>query len=138
MERAGFPRAGRCRKPAASQPIYTRDDEHGLTFCGFLLFFDPPKPGIQETITDLAELGVRLKIITGDNRLVAQHTAEAVGLEVTGVLTGADLDNLHEEALWHAADRANLFAEVDPNQKERIILALKKMGHVVNYMGDGM
>ena len=134
----GFRVLGVAVKPAASQPIYTRDDEHGLTFCGFLLFFDPPKPGIQETITDLAELGVRLKIITGDNRLVAQHTAEAVGLEVTGVLTGADLDNLHEEALWHAADRANLFAEVDPNQKERIILALKKMGHVVSYMGDGI
>jgi Mg2+-importing ATPase len=125
-------------KPVEQQPVYTRDDEHSLTFCGFLLFFDPPKPGVQEAIADLAELGVRLKIITGDNRLVAQHTADAVGLQLTGVLTGEDLDNLHEEALWQAADRANLFAEVDPNQKERIILALKKMGHVVSYMGDGI
>lgn len=134
----GFRVLGVAVKPVAPQPVYTRDDEHGLTFCGFLLFFDPPKPDVQTTITDLAALGVRLKIITGDNRLVAQHTAKAVGLEVTGVLTGADLDNLHEEALWHAADRVNLFAEVDPNQKERIILALKKMGHVVSYMGDGI
>jgi Mg2+-importing ATPase len=125
-------------KSVEQQPVYTRDDEHSLVFCGFLLFFDPPKSGVQETITDLAELGVQLKIITGDNRLVAQHTADAVGLKLTGVLTGADLDNLHEEALWQAADRANLFAEVDPNQKERIILALKKMGHVVSYMGDGI
>ncbi len=125
-------------KPVGPQPAYSHDDEHGLTFCGFLLFFDPPKTGVQETIADLAELGVQLKIITGDNRLVAQHTADAVGLKLTGVLTGADLDNLHEEALWQAADRANLFAEVDPNQKERIILALKKMGHVVSYMGDGI
>jgi Mg2+-importing ATPase len=116
----------------------TRDDEKDMTFAGFLLFFDPPKAGVEETITELAELGVGLKIITGDNKLVALHTAQAVGLPVTGVLTGVDLDNLHEEALWQAAGRANLFAEVDPNQKERIILALKKTGHVVGYMGDGI
>jgi Mg2+-importing ATPase len=134
----GFRVLGIAEKSVEAQPTYTRDDEHGLTFCGFLLFLDPPKPGVHETIADLAALGVELKIITGDNRLVAQHTAEAVGLEVTGIITGEDLDNLHEEALWHAADQANLFAEVDPNQKERIILALKKMGHVVSYMGDGI
>jgi Mg2+-importing ATPase len=81
---------------------------------------------------------VGLKIITGDNHLVAMHTAQAVGLAVSGVLTGAQLDDLRDEALWHAAERANLFAEVDPNQKERIILALQKMGHVVGYMGDGI
>jgi Mg2+-importing ATPase len=117
---------------------YTRADEHDLTFAGFLLFFDPPKSGVQETIADLAELGVRLKIITGDNRLVALHTAQAVGLPVTGVLTGHDLDDLSDEALWQATERANLFVEVDPNQKERLILASQKMGHVVGYMGDGI
>ena len=117
---------------------YSRDDEKELTFAGFLLFFDPPKAGVLETIGDLARSGVALKIITGDNKLVALHTAQAVGLQVTGVLTGAELDNLHEEALWQASGRTNLFAEVDPNQKERIILALKKMGHVVGYMGDGI
>jgi Mg2+-importing ATPase len=117
---------------------YTRADEHDLTFAGFLLFFDPPKPGVQETITDLAGLGVNLKIITGDNRLVAMHTAQTIGMEVTGVLTGAQLDELRDEALWQAAERTNLFVEVDPNQKERIILALKKTGHVVGFMGDGI
>jgi Mg2+-importing ATPase len=117
---------------------YTHDDEKEMTFAGFLLFFDPPKPRVQETIADLAELGVGLKIITGDNHLVALHTAQAVGLEVTGVLTGSDLDNLHDEALWQAVERTNLFAEVDPNQKERIILAVQKRGHVVGYMGDGI
>jgi Mg2+-importing ATPase len=66
------------------------------------------------------------------------HTAEAIGLRVGGVLTGAELDNLRDEALWHAAERANLFVEVDPNQKERIILAVQKMGYVVGYMGDGI
>jgi Mg2+-importing ATPase len=66
------------------------------------------------------------------------HTAETVGLGVTGVLTGHELDELHDEALWQAVERTNLFAEVDPNQKERIILALKKRGHVVGFMGDGI
>jgi Mg2+-importing ATPase len=126
---------GRGNSP--SRP-YTRADEHDLTFVGFLLFFDPPKPGVQETIADLAQQGVKLKIITGDNRLVALHTAQAVGLEVTGVLTGHQLDELHDEALWQAVEHTNLFVEVDPNQKERIILALKKRGHVVGFMGDGI
>jgi Mg2+-importing ATPase len=117
---------------------YTRDDERDMAFAGFLLFFDPPKAGVQETISDLAKLGVGLKIITGDNHLVALHTAQAVGLEVTGVLTGAALDKQRDEALWQLVERTNLFSEVDPNQKERIILALKKTGHVVGYMGDGI
>jgi Mg2+-importing ATPase len=134
----GFRVLGVATKPVAPQPAYTRADEHNLVFAGFLLFFDPPKPGVRETIADLAELGVRLKIISGDNKLVALHTAQAVGLEVSGVLTGKQLGELRDEALWHAAEQANLFAEVDPNQKERIILALQKMGHVVGYMGDGI
>jgi Mg2+-importing ATPase len=117
---------------------YSHEEEREMAFAGFLLFFDPPKPGVKEAIQDLARFGVQLKIITGDNHLVAQHTAEAVGLEVSGVLTGSQLDDLRDEALIHAAERANLFAEVDPNQKERIILALKKTGHVVGYMGDGI
>jgi len=117
---------------------HTRGDERDLTFVGFLLFFDPPKPGVQETIADLAGLGVQLKIITGDNRLVALHTAQAVGLDVTGVMSGRELDKMPDEALWQAAGHANLFAEVDPNQKERIVLALKKTGHAVGYMGDGI
>jgi Mg2+-importing ATPase len=127
----------RCREGEASTPC-TRADEREMVLAGFLLFFDPPKPGTQEAIAALAERGVQLKIITGDNKLVALHTATAVGMQVTGVLTGMDLDELGDEALWQAAERSNLFAEVDPNQKERVILALKKRGHVVGYMGDGI
>jgi Mg2+-importing ATPase len=134
----GFRVLGVATRSLPPQPAYTHADEHDLTFAGFLLFFDPPEPGVQETIADLAQQGVELKIITGDNRLVALHTAETVGLGVTGVLTGHELDELHDEALWQAVERTNLFAEVDPNQKERIILALKKRGHVVGFMGDGI
>jgi Mg2+-importing ATPase len=115
-----------------------RSDEAGLAFAGFLLFLDPPKPGVDQTVTDLATLGVKLTIITGDNKLVAAHTAHAIGMEVTGILTGGDLNRMTDEALWHIADQTNVFAEVDPNQKERIILAQKKVGHVVGYMGDGV
>jgi Mg2+-importing ATPase len=115
-----------------------RDSETGLTFTGFLLFFDPPKPGVERTVADLAALGVRLRIVTGDNKLVALHAAQSIGLQIGGVLTGGELNGMTDEALWHAADETDLFAEVDPNQKERIILAQKKLGHVVGYMGDGV
>ncbi len=117
---------------------YERDEENGLTFAGFLRFLDPPKADVRKTIVDLAERGVQLKIITGDNQKVARHVAEAVGLPVAGVLTGGELNGMRDEALWHAAERTTIFAEVDPNQKERIILALRKTGHVVGYMGDGI
>jgi Mg2+-importing ATPase len=120
-----------------ADPFHPKD-EVGLTFWGFLLFFDPPKAGVLETVKELEGLGVQLKIITGDNHLVAHHTAQAVGLLDASVLTGAQLDELHNEALWHTAEKTTIFAEVDPNQKERIILALKKSGHVVGYMGDGI
>jgi Mg2+-importing ATPase len=117
---------------------YSYSDESDLTFTGFLLFFDPPKADVRQTIVDLAKRGVQLKIITGDNQKVARHVAEAVNLPVTSVLTGSALNDMRDEALWHAAERTTIFAEVDPNQKERIILALRKTGHVVGYMGDGI
>ena len=122
----------------AHTETYSRDDESELQFAGFLLFFDPPKIDVAQTIIDLGARGVQLKIITGDNQLVARHVAEAVNLPVGGLLTGSDLNGMGDEALWHAAERTTIFAEVDPNQKERIILALQKTGHVVGYMGDGI
>jgi Mg2+-importing ATPase len=134
----GYRVLGVASRDVQLKDTYDRSDEQSMTLAGFLLFFDPPKPGVKDTITDLAALGVRLKIITGDNKLVALHTAEEIGLEVTGVLTGGEIGDLRDEALWQAAEHANLFAEVDPNEKERIILALKKTGHVVGYMGDGI
>ena len=134
----GFRVLGVATKTVDKPRGFSRDDEHGMTFEGFLLFFDPPKPGVNQSVKDLAHLGVQLKMITGDNALVAQHVAESIGLEVTGVLTGQQLNAMRDEALWHAADKTNLFVQVDPNQKERILLALKKMGHVVGYLGDGI
>ncbi len=128
----------------ASRPValrsgrYVRDDEQGLNFDGFLLFMDPPKADVAQTLLDLARRGVQLKIITGDNHRVARHVAEAVNLSVTGLITGRELNDMGDEALMHAVGNGSVFAEVDPNQKERIILALQKTGHVVGYMGDGI
>ncbi len=117
---------------------YTRDDEHDLQFRGFVTFLDRPKAGAAAAIASLASMGIAVKVITGDHRLVAQNLAGAVGLRAERILTGADLDNLRDEALWREAEQTDLFVEVDPNQKERIILSLKKMGHVVGFMGDGV
>jgi Mg2+-importing ATPase len=117
---------------------YEREDECGLTFLGFLTFFDRPKDGVAAAVQELAALGVAVKVITGDSRLVAQHVAELVGLRHDRVLTGRALDDLRDEALWHAAENTDLFVEVDPNQKERIILSLRKLGHVVGFLGDGV
>lgn len=121
-----------------AQKAYSRTDERDLDFARFLTFLDAPKDDADEAIIDLNRLGVTVKLITGDARLVAQHVASAVGLPTGRVLTGRELDELHDEALWHCAERTDLFVEVDPNQKERIILALKKMGHVVGFLGDGV
>jgi P-type Mg2+ transporter len=125
-------------KKSLEVKAYGLEDEQGLIFSGFLLFADPSKTDASQTIAELAKLGVTLKIITGDNIHVARHIAEQVGLQVANALTGRELNDSSEEALIHIAERVSLFAEVDPNQKERIIKALQKTGHVVGYLGDGI
>jgi P-type Mg2+ transporter len=117
---------------------YSRLDETELTFAGFLTFQDRPKVGVESALKALDQLGVAVKLITGDSKLVAQHVAGLVGLRAQRVLTGVELDALSGDALARAAERTDLFVEVDPNQKERIILSLKKSGHVVGFLGDGV
>ncbi len=116
----------------------SKADEANMTFLGFLVFFDPPKPGIIETINALKQLGVSLKIITGDNQLVAAHISQQVGIANSHILTGSDLRKMSNLALLKQANDVNVFAEVEPNQKESILIALKKAGNVVGYMGDGI
>ena len=134
----GYRVLGIAQRVVPQQPGYGRDDEHGMVFLGFLLFFDPPKTGVLETIQRLEDMGVHIKIITGDNVLVARHTALAIGMKNPVIKSGDEINNLGDEALWHLAEKIDIFADVDPNEKERIILALKKTGHVVGYMGDGI
>ena len=113
-------------------------DEAEMTFLGFLVFFDPLKDGIGQTIHDLGELGIGLKIITGDNRLVATNISEQMGLLKGRILTGPEIGRESDEALQKLVQKVDVFAEVEPNQKERLILALRKSGCVVGYLGDGI
>ncbi len=116
----------------------TRADERDMVFEGILELADPPKEGAADTIADLLALGVAVKIVSGDARSVCAHLATALGMNTERILTGPEISSLGDEALWHVAERVSVFAEVDPNQKERVILALRKTGHVVGYMGDGV
>jgi Mg2+-importing ATPase len=134
----GFRTLGVAYKDVVSDTVITRGQEADMTFLGFLFLFDPPKPGIIETIRELKHLGVSLKIITGDNRLLAANVSQQVELLNPQILTGEDLHQMSDEALLKRVNEVDVFAEVEPNHKERIILALKKAGHVVGYMGDGI
>jgi Mg2+-importing ATPase len=125
-------------RSADAKADYDRSDEAGMTLAGFLVFSDPAKPDAADAVAALAALGVRTKVITGDNRYVAAHVAAGVGLDPSAMLTGEQLSRLRDEALWHLAPRTDLFVEVDPQQKERIVQALRRTGHVVGYLGDGI
>ena len=109
-----------------------------MVFLGFVVLSDPPKADVAETIHELGQLGVRLKIITGDNTLIAAHVAREVGLDNVRILSGYEMDKMSSQALMRRATEVDIFAEVEPTQKEDIIRALKKAGHVVGYIGDGI
>jgi len=125
------------RKLAADE-LTRRDSEHDLIFEGFAAFRDPPKLGVVESLARLKELGIHVKVISGDHHGVVEHLAASIGMDRQIAARGPDLARLSDEALWNVVDRFDLFAEVDPNQKERIVVALKKVGHVVGFMGDGI
>ena len=134
----GFRTLGVAYRNTGSESRISKDHEGGMTFSGFLVLFDPPKPNIIETITNLKNLGVSLKVITGDNHLVAANVSQQMGLKNTQILTGPDISKMSDSALLKSVGSVDVFAEIEPNQKERIIIALKKAGNVVGYMGDGI
>ena len=136
--KAGFRVLALATRAVSAKGAYQRDDEAEMVFAGFLLFLDPPKADAARVLGDLAKLNVEVKVITGDNRFVTGHLAETVGLDPTSMLTGDALAKLDDEALWHAAPKTSLFAEIDPQQKERIVRALQRTGHSVGYLGDGI
>lgn len=134
----GFRTIGVCYKETiANQPV-GKNDEAGMIFAGFVLLFDPPKPGVKEVIKEMLANGVALKVITGDNQLVAAYMAEQIGMENIKVISGAEINAMSSEALVHQVQQANVFAEIEPQQKENIIKALRKAGNTVAYMGDGI
>jgi Mg2+-importing ATPase len=134
----GLRTLGVAYKKLSSGHQITKNDETEMTFMGFLTLFDPPKPNITETISNLRELGVSLKVITGDNRLVAASLSKKMNLSDKMILTGSDLRKMSDSALLNQVMNVDIFAEIEPNQKERIIISLRKAGNVVGYMGDGI
>ena len=113
-------------------------DESDLVFSGFAVFLDPPKTSAGATIRAMTAAGVAVKVLTGDNERVTRHVFEEIGVPVIGVLTGDQLMHLSDEALIGQLSQVNLFCRVNPQQKLRILLALKRLGHVVGFMGDGI
>jgi len=134
----GFRTLGIAYKSLLSDSAITKNDEKDMTFLGFLTLFDPPKANITDTINALKQLGVSLKVITGDNHLVAANLSKKMGLSDTNIITGTELRNMSDAALIGSVSRVDVFAEIEPNQKERIINALRKAGNVVGYIGDGI
>ena len=134
----GFRTLGLAYKNMGPRSSMTKDDEARMTFLGFLAFFDPLKESIVETIGALEKSGVSLKVITGDSGLVAGNVAQRLGFMDHDILTGSNIHEMSDEALLKRVNSVDIFAEIEPNQKERIILALRKSGNVVGYMGDGI
>ncbi|MFA5130072.1 MAG: magnesium-translocating P-type ATPase [Patescibacteria group bacterium] len=117
---------------------YTTADEADLELLGFIAFLDPPKKGIKHVLQELCEMGVEMKIITGDNELVTKKICTDIGIQIRGILLGKDIASMTDDALAIAAKRTTIFARFSPDEKNRIISALKASGNVVGYMGDGI
>jgi Mg2+-importing ATPase len=120
------------------RPAYSRADEADLVLAGFVSFADPVLPDVADVLAQLREDGVTVKILTGDNDLVARHVCQSIGFDDHEIVTGEEVAHLDDAALGHVAEHAAVFARVSPAQKNRIILALKRRGHVVGFMGDGI
>ncbi len=120
------------------QEAYRSTAEQGMTLAGFAAFLDPPKEGISAVLAALKQNGVSIVIMTGDNQYVTQKIAHDVGLATDRIVLGSEADALDDAALAYQAEHGAIFARVSPEQKNRVILALKSHGHVVGYIGDGI
>ena len=134
----GFRTLGLAYKYVDNASQITKTDEHSMTFLALLVFFDPPKEKVNETINDLSALGITVKVITGDNTAVAMSVTRSVLGYEPKVLTGDELHSMSNEALRSRANVIDVFAEIEPSQKERIILALRASGNTVGFLGDGI
>ncbi|WP_175650244.1 magnesium-translocating P-type ATPase [Pseudomonas sp. Marseille-P9899] len=117
---------------------YRVADESDLLLTGYIAFLDPPKETTAAALRVLAEQGVAVKVLTGDNERVSQRVCREVGLPVVGLLLGSEIDALNDRQLSDRAAEGNLFARLTPAHKERIVRLLRQRGHVVGFMGDGI
>jgi Mg2+-importing ATPase len=126
------------RSMPEKQAQFSVSDEKEMILAGLITFIDPPKESARESVRLLAKTGVELKILTGDNELVAKKTCELIDLDVKGVLTGAGIEHMDRETLSRVVEDVTIFSRMTPVQKNRVLAALKKNGHVVGFMGDGI
>jgi P-type Mg2+ transporter len=139
LSRAGYHVLGIARKPvAADQQTITPGDERDQILCGFVAFEDPPDPSAADVVAALRQSGVAIKILTGDGELVTRAVCAQVGLKADRVVLGDELDRLSDSALVAVVEQTDVFARVNPAQKNRLIQALKRKRHVVGYLGDGI
>ncbi|MFA6462323.1 MAG: magnesium-translocating P-type ATPase [Candidatus Woesearchaeota archaeon] len=117
---------------------FEKEDESNMTIVGFAAFFDPPKKDVSEVIKDMQKNGIEVKILTGDNELVTKKVCQEIGLKVKGVLLGYEIDSISDKALENKVENVTIFARFSPQQKSRIIQALRNKKHVVGYLGDGI
>ncbi len=125
-------------KAVAPRAAYSKEDESDLVLTGYLAFLDPPKETAVKAIAALREHGVAVKVLTGDNDLVARKVCREVGINSPVIPRGQEIDRMTDDQLASAVDACDVFARLSPAQKERIVLALQRKGHVVGFMGDGI
>ena len=118
--------------------IFNSNDESEMTFVGYVAFLDPPKKDVKKTINDLKKIGVKTKILTGDNAYATKNICNTVGLKSDRIITGVELDQMSDKELEKVVEEVDVFARLNPLQKERVVKTYKKNGHVVGYMGDGV
>lgn len=126
------------KRDVHSEPIYTVEDEKDMTIVGFMGFLDPAKISAKPAIASLHAHGVRVKVLTGDNEIVAKKVCQDVGIEVSDYLLGTDVEKMTDEELMMVSEEINLFAKLNPMQKSRIIQSMQAKGHSVGFMGDGI
>jgi Mg2+-importing ATPase len=134
----GYRTLGVASRTVDKLDVYKTDAEREMTLVGFAAFLDPPKQGIPAVLEALKTNSVQVVVMTGDNQYVTRKVARDVGLTVDLVVPGSQVDAMDDAALAYQAERAAIFTRVSPEQKNRVILALKARGHVVGYMGDGI
>ena len=138
LSRDGFRVLAIAYRDFEPRPTYSRDDETDLILAGYVAFLDPPKETALEAVEALRNHGVAVKILTGDNDLVARKICEEVGIPADAILLGSQVEKLSDTELGEAAERTTLFARMTPGHKQRVIEVLQARKHVVGFLGDGI
>jgi|WetSurMetagenome_2_1015567.scaffolds.fasta_scaffold02082_10 P-type Mg2+ transporter len=126
------------KKVSKEKKVYEKEEEAEMEFRGFIAFLDPPKSGVKEALVELEKIGIEIKIITGDNEFVAKKICQEIDLQVKGTLTGKEVETISDDALRRRVEHTTIFARFSPENKNRVIRALRSNNHVVGYMGDGI